>query len=201
VVVPKVGSAEEVRDVVEALGPRDAGVEAQIEDARGLAAVEEIARASGRLVTLVFGPVDLAASLGIRAFAGDGPDGYPGDVWHYARFRILVAARAAGVFAVDGPILVLDDPERVRASAALAAATGYDGKWVIHPSQIDPVNEAFTPGREELDAALAVLGALDDAAEHEGRGAVGIGALMLDEASRRVAQRIVDRGRAAGLLD
>jgi citrate lyase subunit beta/citryl-CoA lyase len=201
VVVPKVRSPAEVRRIAEALGRReDAGIEAQIEDAAGLTNVEQIASSSERLVSLVFGPIDMGASLGIRAFAGDGAEGYPGDVWHYARFRILVAARAAGLAAVDGPSLVLDEPERVRASAALAAAAGYDGKWVIHPSQIDVVNDAFTPSPDQLEEALAVLTALDDAAVVRGRGAVAAGSLMLDEASRRMAERIVARARAAGLM-
>jgi citrate lyase subunit beta/citryl-CoA lyase len=198
VVVPKVSSAAQVRLIAEALGRRDAGIEAQIEDAAGLAAVEEIAPATERLVALVFGPIDMGASLGIRAFAGDGPEGYSGDVWHYARFRILVSARTAGLAAVDGPSLVLDDLDRVRASAALAAASGYDGKWVIHPSQIDVVNEAFTPTTEELEGALAVLASLDEAAVG-GWGAVGAGSIMLDEASRRMAERVVARARAAGM--
>jgi citrate lyase subunit beta/citryl-CoA lyase len=198
VVVPKVGSAAQVRVVAEALGALDAGIEAQIEDATGLAAVEEIANATERLVALVFGPIDMGASLGIRAFAGDGPEGYPGDVWHHVRFRILVAARAAGLAAVDGPSLVLDDLDRVRASAALAAASGYDGKWVIHPSQVGVVNEVFTPTADELEAALSVLSALEEAAAG-GQGAVGAGSIMLDEASRRMAERVVARARAAGM--
>jgi citrate lyase subunit beta/citryl-CoA lyase len=199
VVVPKVRSSDQVRLVAEALGGREAGIEAQIEDAAGLVEVERIAGASDRLLALVFGPIDMGASLGIRAFSGDGPEEYPGDVWHYVRFRILVAARANGLAAIDGPSLILDDLDRVRASAALAAASGFDGKWVIHPSQIDVVNQAFTPTNEDLDRAVATLAALDEAAATDGRGAVGTGSLMLDEASRRMAERIVARGRAAGL--
>lgn len=202
VVVPKVSSPEDLRVVEEMLGDRsDVGLEALIETATGLAAAEAIASASGRLRALVFGPLDLGASLGIPAFAGDGTEGYPGDLWHYARFRILVAARAAGVLVIDGPLPLLDDPERLHAAAVLAASIGFDGKWVIHPRQIDIVNEAFTPTRASFDGALAVIRALDQTAEREGRGAVGLGDLMVDEASRRMAEGIVARGRAAGLRD
>lgn len=193
IVVPKVGSTDDLLAVRTALGARpDVGLEALVETAGGLANVESIASADG-LVALVFGPLDLAASLGVPAFDGDRADGYPGDLWHAARFRILVAARAAGVVAIDGPLPVLDDPERLRAAAELAAAMGYDGKWVIHPRQIEVVNAAFTPTREAFDRALAVLGVLD------GAGAVGLDGLMVDEATRRVAERVVARGRAAGL--
>ena len=202
VVVPKVSSPEELRAVEGMLEERsDVGLEALIETAAGLAAVEAIATATGRLRVLVFGPLDLGASLGIRALAGDGTEGYPGDLWHYARFRILVAARAAGLLAIDGPLPVLDDPERLHAAAVLAASIGFDGKWVIHPEQIDIVNQAFTPSRESFDDALAVLRALDRTARREGRGAVGLGDLMVDEASRRMAEGVVARGRAAGLRD
>jgi citrate lyase subunit beta/citryl-CoA lyase len=93
---------------------------------------------------------------------------------------------------------VIDDLDRLQVSAELAAAGGYDGKWVIHPSQIDTVNQAFSPTREAFDEAAEILAILEHA-EREGTGVVSVEGLMIDEASRRMAERIVARGRAAGL--
>jgi citrate lyase subunit beta/citryl-CoA lyase len=191
VIVPKVETAEQVRSVGSAVG--GAGLEALIETARGLASVEEIATATDRLVALVFGPIDMAASLGVPTL-DDRPPNEGVDVWHYARMRILVAARSVGAFAIDGPVVALDDDARVRSSAVLARTYGYDGKWVVHPSQIPIVNEAFTPAEAEVQAAQAIVDALD--ADPHGRGAVGVDGAMIDEASRRAAERILARARA-----
>jgi citrate lyase subunit beta/citryl-CoA lyase len=199
IVLPKVSSPEDVRAAHGILEQRpDIGLEVLIESAAGLAAVESIALATDRLEALVFGPVDLAASLGIPYWGGSNPPEYPGDIWHYARFRLLVAARAAGVLAIDGPLTVLNDPVLLESSCQLAASVGFDGKWVIHPSQIDVANRVFTPTRADLEAALAVLSNLGLSAD-QGRGAIERAGMMLDEASRLVAERTVARGRAAGL--
>jgi len=192
VIVPKVETAEQVRSVGSAVG--GAGLEALIETARGLASVEEIATATDRLVALVFGPIDMAASLGVPTL-DDRPPDEGVDVWHYARMRILVAARSVGAFAIDGPVVALDHDARVRSSAVLARTYGYDGKWVVHPSQIPIVNEAFTPTEAEVQAAQAIVDALD--ADPHGRGAVGVDGAMIDEASRRAAERILARARTA----
>jgi citrate lyase subunit beta/citryl-CoA lyase len=192
VVVPKVETVEQVRIVADAVP--DVGLEALIETARGLLNVEAIAAASDRVEALVFGPIDLAASLGVPALNDRPIEGE--DVWHYARMRILVAARAVGAFAIDGPVVALDDEARVRSSAALARAYGYDGKWVVHPSQIPIVNEAFSPTEAEIRAAEAILDALSD--DPAGRGAVAMHGAMVDEASRRAAELVLARARAAG---
>lgn len=197
VVVPKVKAPDDLAIVVETLGP-GIGVEALIETAPGLENIREIAGSSESLEALIFGPLDMGASLGIGALEAEGAEGYPGDIWHYARFRILVAARTVGVDAIDGPFPVVDDLDRLRMSAEVASAAGYDGKWVIHPSQIDPVNRAFSPSRATFDQASEILGALDRARRKE-LGAVEVGGVMVDEASRRIAEKIVARGRAAGL--
>ena len=176
------------------------GIEAQIEDAAGLAAVDAIAAASARLEALVFGPADFMASLGMRSLTvGAQPAGYAGgDAFHYAHMRILVAARAHGLQAIDGPYAAIDDPDGLRRSAASVAALGYDGKWVIHPSQIDAVNTEFSPSQAEYDRAEMLLEAY---AYYTGRG-LGAAALdgeMIDEASRKLALVAAARGRAAGL--
>ena len=196
VVVPKVEDAGMIRAVADALD--GVGIEALIESARGLANVEAIAAASDRVEALVFGPIDMAASLGVPAL-DDRPDAGGADLWHYARMRILVAARSMGAFAIDGPVTSLDDEDRLRSSAALARAGGYDGKWVVHPSQIPIVNEVFTPTEEEVRSAHRVLDALGS--DPAGRGAVTLDGAMLDEASRRAAERVLSRARVAGVAD
>ncbi len=121
------------------LAPGRIGIEAQIEDAAGLAAVDQIAVASSRLAALVFGPADFMASLGMRSLSiGSQPGGYAGgDAFHYAHLRILVAARTAGLQAIDGPFAAIGDLAGLGSAAASVAALGYDGKWVVHPDQID----------------------------------------------------------------
>jgi citrate lyase subunit beta/citryl-CoA lyase len=176
------------------------GIEAQIEDAAGLAAVEAIAAASPRLVSLVFGPADFMASIGMRSLTvGGQPEGYGFDAHHYALMRILVAAKAAGLQAIDGPYARIQDTDGLRKAATSAAALGYDGKWVLHPAQVGVVNEVFTPPVEEYWRALRILDAYERATSMERRGAVMLGEEMIDEASRKLAQVLVAKGEAAGL--
>jgi citrate lyase subunit beta / citryl-CoA lyase len=177
------------------------GIEAQIEDARGLAEVEQIAGASPRLQALVFGPADFMASLGMRSLEiGAQPSGYTGDAFHYPHLKILVAARAHGLQAIDGPYAAIGDTDGLGASAASAAALGYDGKWVIHPGQIEIVNAAFSPGQAEYDRAELILEAYEYYTSVESRGAVSLDGEMIDEASRKLALVAAARGRAAGLV-
>jgi citrate lyase subunit beta/citryl-CoA lyase len=182
------------------LEPGTIGVEAQIEDAAGLARVDEIAAASSRLEALVFGPADFMASLGMRSLTvGAQPAGYAGgDAFHYAHLRILVAARAHGLQAIDGPFAAIEDLAGLQRSAASTAALGYDGKWVIHPGQIDTVNAEFSPAQADYDRAELLLEAYDYYTER-GRGAATLDGEMIDEASRKLALTAVARGRAAGL--
>jgi citrate lyase subunit beta/citryl-CoA lyase len=184
------------------LEPGRIGIEAQIEDARGLAEVDAIAAASGRLEALVFGPADFMASIGMRSLqVGAEPAGYTGgDAYHYPRMRILVAARSRGLAAIDGPHLAIRDLDGLRRGAASAAALGYDGKWVLHPSQVDTVNQAFSPGQQEYDRAELILDAYADATTVHKRGAVMLDDEMIDEASRKLALVTAAKGRAAGLL-
>ncbi len=155
---------------------------ALIETAAGLQAVGEIARASSRLDGLIIGYADLAASLG-RGTGGD---------WRFAQETILLAARAAGIQAIDGPHLTIRDDEGFRAAVAHARELGFDGKWAIHPAQLDALREAFTPTEEEVADARATLAALDRAAA-EGAGAVADGDRMLDEALAAAARRVLAR--------
>ncbi len=174
------------------------GIEAQIEDATGLLACEAIAAASPRMETLIFGPGDYSASVGIPITTiGAAPDGYPGDHLNYVYSRLVVAARAAGIQAIDGPYGNIKDEEGLRARSRLARALGLDGKWTIHPGQIDIVNEVFSPAHEQWERAEAMLAAYDEA-HRNGAGAAVFEGEMIDEANRKMAERIAFAGRAAG---
>jgi len=204
VTVPKVRTPGDVemtdkllRQIELAVGlqPGRIGIEAQIEDAAGLIAADAIAAASPRLEALVFGPGDYSAAVGIPVTTiGAAPEGYPGDHLNYVYSRILVAARAAGIQAIDGPYGRIGDDAGLRERARMARALGYDGKWTIHPEQIATVNEIFSPSREEFERASAVLEAL----ERSPAGALRFEGELLDEASRKMAERVARAGRAAG---
>jgi citrate lyase subunit beta / citryl-CoA lyase len=179
------------------------GIEAQIENARGLVNVDEIAAASPRLETIVFGPADFMASINMKSLVvGEQPPGYPADAYHYILMRILMAARANDLQAIDGPYLQIRNLEGFKAVARRAAALGYDGKWVLHPDQIAAANEIFSPSQEDYDHAELILDAYDWCTSHAGgaKGSAMLGDEMIDEASRKMALVIAGKGRAAGLL-
>jgi citrate lyase subunit beta / citryl-CoA lyase len=209
VVIPKVTGPAQVAwldillgqaEQAAGLEPGRIGIEAQIEDARGLEAADVIAGSSSRLETLIFGPADFMASVGMRSLQiGVPPQGYPGDAFHYPLLRILVAARAHGLQAIDGPYAAVADLDGLRRSAASAAALGYDGKWVIHPGQIDTVNAEFSPDQASYDRAELILEAYDYHTSVARRGAAMLDGEMIDEASRKLALVAAARGRAAGL--
>ncbi|SOD63970.1 citrate lyase subunit beta / citryl-CoA lyase [Streptomyces zhaozhouensis] len=178
------------------------GIEAQLENAGGLLNVEAIAAASPRLETLVLGPADMMASLAMRTLVvGEQPPGYPADAYHHIMMRILLAARAHGLQAIDGPYLQVRDPEGFREAARRSAALGYDGKWVLHPDQIALANEVYAPSQADYDHAELILDAYAHATSAAGgaRGAVMLGEEMIDEASRKMALVVAGAGRAAGL--
>jgi citrate lyase subunit beta/citryl-CoA lyase len=182
------------------LEPGKIGIEAQIEDAAGLAAVEAIAAATPRLSSLVFGPADFMASIGMRSLTvGGQPEGYAYDAHHFPLMRMLVAAKARGLQAIDGPYAKIHDTDGLRAAATSTAALGYDGKWVLHPAQVDIVNEAFTPSADDYARAVRILDAYEQATSVDRRGAVMLDGEMIDEASRKLALAITAKGKAAGL--
>ena len=178
------------------------GIEPQIEDALGLTNVDAIA-AGPRVQALVLGPGDMAASLRMRTLeVGGQPDGYDiGDAHHHVLMRILIAARAHGINAIDGPYVKVRDVEGFRRVAGRSAALGYDGKWVLHPDQIAAGNEIFAPRQDDYDHAELILEAYEWHTSQAGgaRGAVMLGDEMIDEASRKMALVIAAKGRAAGL--
>jgi citrate lyase subunit beta/citryl-CoA lyase len=208
IMIPKVEYASDVsfvdnllRMVEETTGlERRIGLEIQIETATGLRNIHDIAAESDRAETLIFGPADMSASLGLPTVTAGLPmPGYPGDHWHHVLSTILIAARHAGLQAIDGPFLLIKDLDGFRDMALRARALGYDGKWALHPGQIDVLNEVFTPSQEEYDKAEAMLEAYRHATDVERQGAVMFGNEMIDEASRKMAEGLAARGRAAGL--
>ena len=210
VMVPKVQSPGEVEAIglmlnqleqSAGLAPGQIGVEIQIESARGLVDVERICAASPRLEAVHFGPGDMAASLEMPVISGGGPaDGYPGDQFHYVFTRILVAARANGLQALDGPYFRIKDLDGLRDYSQRARVLGFDGKWALHPDQLPVINELFSPTTEQFERACALLDAYERATADDGRGAVWFEGEMIDEASRKMAAKFVARGERAGFV-
>jgi citrate lyase subunit beta/citryl-CoA lyase len=210
--LPKVQSAEHVvaLDLLLSQVERSAGldvgrigIEAQIENALGLVNVDAIAAASPRVETIIFGPADFMASLNMRSLVvGEQPAGYDvGDAYHYILMRILMAARAHDKQAIDGPYLQIRDLDGFRRVAGRSAALGFDGKWVLHPGQIDAANEMYSPAQDDYDHAELILDAYDWYTSDKGgrQGAVMLGDEMIDEASRKMAVVVAAKGRAAGM--
>ncbi|MEM1274969.1 MAG: CoA ester lyase [Pseudomonadota bacterium] len=167
------------------------GLEALIETALGMANVEAIAQFGGRLEALHFGVADYAASLRARTvnIGGLNPD-YPGDQWHAGISRMVIACRAYGLRAIDGPFGDFSDPEGYKNGARRAAALGCEGKWAIHPSQIALANEVFSPPEAEITRARRIVEELRKA-EAEGKGAAALDGKMIDAASERMAQNVI----------
>ncbi|WP_103380827.1 HpcH/HpaI aldolase/citrate lyase family protein [Pseudonocardia dioxanivorans] len=199
ILVPKVGVPADlylvealVSQVEQARGHTNrVGLEALIETALGMANVEAIAARGGRLEALHFGVADYAASNRARtvSIGGLNPD-YPGDQWHFALSRMIVACRAYGLRAIDGPFGDFSDPDGYRAGARRAAALGAEGKWAIHPSQIELANDVFSPPAAEVERARRIVAALREAQE-QGRGAASVDGKMIDAASERMAATVI----------
>jgi citrate lyase subunit beta / citryl-CoA lyase len=210
VMLPKVQDAEQVRaldmlltQIEKTIGLEvgGIGIEAQIENARGLVNVDEIA-AAPRLETIVFGPADFMASINMKSLVvGEQPPGYPADAYHYILMRILMAARANDLQAIDGPYLQIRNVDGYREVAGRAAALGFDGKWVLHPGQIEASNEIFAPSQDDYDHAELILDAYEYFTSEEGgkKGSAMLGDEMIDEASRKMALVVAGKGRAAGM--
>ena len=204
VMIPKVGVPADVY-LVDALLtqietvkriPHRIGLEVIIESALGMANVEVIAAGRARLEAMHFGVADYAASVRARTVVIGGlhPD-YPGDSWHYALCRMRDACRGYGLRPIDGPFGDIKDPEGYRAAGRRAAALGIEGKWAIHPSQIDMANEIFSPPPPEVERAQRILVALEEAAR-AGRGAAQLDGRMIDAASGKMAENVVRMAKA-----
>ncbi len=213
--IPKVGTAADVyavdmltTQVEDAVGRKKRlGFELIIETALGMANVDSISSSSKRLESLHFGVADYAASTRARTTVIGGPnalygvltdktddgaqrDFHWGDMWHYAIARMVVAARANGLRPIDGPFGDFSDPEGYKAQAYRAAVLGCEGKWAIHPSQVDLANEVFSPSEEEVTKAKRILEAMEKA-QAEGKGAVSLDGRLIDIASIRQAENLV----------
>jgi citrate lyase subunit beta/citryl-CoA lyase len=181
------------------------GIELLIEETEALACVEEICRSSERLEAVILGIGDLSASQGMRlghigVTDGDAALRYPGDVWHYARNRMIVAARAAGIDAIDGPYANFANGPGYERSAASFSMLGGVGKWCIHPSQVEIANRVFAPTTEEIERAQSVIDAVHEA-EARGEGAANLDGVMIDAATTRLFQGTLDRAHQCGLVD
>jgi citrate lyase subunit beta/citryl-CoA lyase len=201
IILPKVHTVDDVEvfskhlDAIEKTLGREQGsitIDAQIESAKGLVNCEAIADCE-RVSSLNFGPADFMADLGAPAETVTSHE--------YALMRILVAARAAGIAALDGPTLEVRDISKFEESAGVAAAMGFDGKWVLHPDQIEACHRIFTPSQERFDEAACLLEAYEHFTSTAGgaKGAAIYKGAMIDEASRKMAVAVVGRGRASGL--
>ena len=212
IMLPKVQGPEQIRaldmlltqiEKSEGLDVGRIGIEAQIENAMGLTMADEIAAASPRVETIIFGPADFMASINMKSLVvGEQPPGYDvGDAYHYILMRILMAARAYDKQAIDGPYLQIKDLDGYTRVAERSAALGFDGKWVLHPDQIAAANEIFSPRQDDYDHAELILDAYEWYTSVAGgaRGAAMLGDEMIDEASRKMALVIAGKGRAAGM--
>ncbi|HSQ42739.1 MAG TPA: CoA ester lyase [Fibrobacteraceae bacterium] len=212
VVVPKVNTPGDVHFVARLLDGiemakefhRPIRIEVSIETALGLSNAQKIAAASPRIKSLVFGIADYTASVGARlvSISGHGEredEIYPGHRWHYPLSAMVMAAKAHGLLAIDAPYGNFQDEAGLHKAAAMTCAIGCDGKWAIHPSQIAPINEVFTPSREDIERAAQILNAAH-AAEVSGVGAIAVDGRMVDQATIRLARDLWERALHLNLI-
>jgi len=205
VIIPKVNRPEDLYAVSILLSGMETAMdlevgkiklEAQIESAEGLSNVDTIARAAPRLEALHFGPGDFAANLSMPLTSigvmDEWDEAYPGHRFHHAMQRIVVAARDAGLRVLDGPVADYGDEEGLRRSCLIARSLGFDGKWCIHPAQIEVVNEIFSPTEQEVEWAKKVVTVYEEA-NAEGSGAVSVDGQMVDAASIKMARNVLDK--------
>ena len=208
IMIPKVKYAHEVKwvdilihQIEQDIGLKHRiGIELLIEEVEGMQNVDEIAVATPRLEAMVFGMGDYSASQGVdvREAMSSGDSLYPGDIWHYQRQRVVIACRAAGIDAVDGPFGNFRDPESYEREATRAMVLGCVGKWAIHPAQVEIAQRVFSPTQEEVDRARKIVQAYD-AAVARGEGAAQVDDAMIDAASVRLVQNTLDKANLYGL--
>lgn len=201
IVVPKVSDAAEIKAIDYLLTQielhmgyqKTIGIEASIETAQGMLRVEEIAFSSPRLEALVFGVADYGASMTMMSKGisghGDSEEFYPGHRWHFPLSRMAMAAKAAGLAAIDAPYGNYKDPEGLKRSCILSASLGFDGKWAIHPDQLEIINDIYTPSAEDVSRSQRILEAYE-ISQKEGCGSLAIEGKMIDAASVRIAKVI-----------
>ncbi len=211
VVIPKVDDPADIHCASRLLdgiemeygGGTPTDIEATIESARGMQNIAAIAAASPRLVSLVFGIADYSASIGARlvSISGHGEAEeqiYPGHRWNFALGRLVMAAKARDLLAIDAPYGNFRDPDGLERAASISCALGCDGKWAIHPDQIETINRVFSPSAQEIARARKILNAWETARE-QGLGAAAVDGRMIDQATVRMAQRLWNQALQMGL--
>jgi citrate lyase subunit beta/citryl-CoA lyase len=208
IMIPKVKHAHEVKwvdilihQIEQDIGLKQRiGIELLIEEVEGIQNVDEIATATPRLEAMVFGMGDYSASQGVdvKEAMSSGDSVYPGDIWHYQRQRVVIACRAAGIDAVDGPFGNFRDPDSYEREATRAMVLGCVGKWAIHPAQVEIAQRVFSPTEEEVERARKIVQAYD-AAVARGEGAAQVDDAMIDAASVRLVQNTLDKANLYGL--
>ncbi len=178
--------------------PHRIGLEVLIEEVQAMQNVNEIATSCERLECMIFGMGDYSASQGLVVSNIGNVDGYPGDIFHYPRYQMTIAARAAGIDAVDGPFADFKNETAYREECKRALTLGMVGKWAIHPAQIEPALDIFSPSQKEVDFAREIIDVYRKA-EAEGLGSVGHKGVMVDAASARLFQNTVDRADLIGM--
>jgi citrate lyase beta subunit len=200
VIVPKVNKPSDIQLVEKTLKMLEEengivspiGIEAIIESAEGMLRCGEIVFSSPRLESLIFGPGDYAASIGMTSLViGGHVEEYPGHIWHYPLFMIRNASAAAGLQAVDGPYALYTDTDGFLKSARLSRSLGFEGKWAIHPNQVELCKKVYTPLKEEIEMAKRIVDAYEKAIR-EGLGSISVDGIMVDDATIKIAQRILD---------
>lgn len=174
------------------------GLECLIEEVEAMVAVNEIAACTPRLEALIFGIGDYSASQGVPFAEIEGKGDYPADIWHYQRHRLIMACRANGIDAVDGPFPDFSDADQFRIECQRAQMLGAVGKWAIHPSQVAIAQEVFSPAQDDVDRAREIKALYDEALE-KGLGAVTYEGKMIDIAVVRLLQNTLDRADLIGM--
>lgn len=212
IVIPKVESVSDIHFVDKFLNSielklnkkRRIKLEASIETAKGMANISEIARSSDRLISLVFGIADYTASLGasLVSISGHGENDekiYPGHRWHYALSNIVIAAKANDLLAIDAPFGNFKDNSGLISSCQISRALGIDGKWAIHPEQIESINKIFSPTEDEIKFAVKIIEAANQSNEI-GKGSVQIDGKMIDQATIRLADKVYQNAKKLKLI-
>ncbi len=206
IMLPKAMSAADVQFVDKLLTmmeiklklPHRIGIDVLIEEVEAMMNVEAIAASTPRLECLIFGMGDYSASQGVSVRDIGGSSGYPGDIWHYQRHRLTIAARANRLDAVDGPFADFRDPDVYLQEARRAMILGMVGKWAIHPSQVELAQQVFSPSPDDVARARDMMRAYD-AALAQGLGAVQYDGKMIDIASIRIVRNLVERAALIGM--
>lgn len=206
IMIPKVLDADDVLFVDKLLSQLEKdlglknriGLECLIEEVEAMMNIERIAAATPRLEALIFGMGDYSASQGVSVKDIGGSGGYPGDIWHYQRHRLAIACKSFGLDPVDGPYADIRNPETYREECRRAMTLGLVGKWAIHPSQVEIAQEVFSPTQGQVDRARAMKAAFDDALA-QGLGAVMYDGKMIDIASIRIVNNVVERANLIGM--